>query len=72
MFVFFGCLKRRKRETVIIGTFGFGFLSNNGRFVTVNCFSEIGLLKPHLFIVFVGCALFGPSCQKGTFWTPKI
>ena len=46
------------------------FLSKNGRFVTHNCFWKIGVLKPLFFIVFWGCALSGPSCQKGIFGTP--
>ena len=25
-----------------------------------------------VFIVFFGCALFGPSCQKGKYGPPKI
>ena len=45
-------------------------LSKNVRFVTVNCFSEIGLLNP-VFIVFLGCALFGPSWQKRLFGPKK-
>ena len=45
------------------------FFSKNGRFVTVNCFSRIGCWNPYLYRV-LGCAFFGPSCQKGKFWTP--
>ena len=34
-------------NTMITGIYDFGFfLSKNGRFVTHNCFSKIGVLKP--------------------------
>ena len=39
------------------------FWSKNGRFVTHICFQKKGPETP-IFIVFLGCALFGPSCQK--------
>ena len=45
-----------------------GFWSKNGRFVTHICFSKKSLLKPY-FIVFFGCAFFGPRCQKRKFET---
>ena len=38
--------KRRSKKTFLTGISGFGFLSRNGRFVTHNCFSKIGVLKP--------------------------
>ena len=43
------------------------FLPKNGRFVKRNSFSKNALLKPLFFIVFFGCALSGPSCQKREF-----
>ena len=49
---------------MITGISGFGFsLSKNGRFVTNNCFSESGVLKP-LFLLCFGVRVSGPSCQK--------
>ena len=50
---------------MITGISGFGhFLSKNGRFVTQNCFSKNCSAETPIFIVFFGCALFWPSCQK--------
>ena len=46
------------------------FWSKNGRFVTHICFSK-KLAETPIFIVFFGCALFGPRCQKkGNFGHP--
>ena len=45
----------------------FVFLSKNGRFVTHICFSKKRAWNPN-FIVFFGCALFGPRCQKREIW----
>ena len=57
--------KKKVLEKMITGISGFGFfLSKNGRFVTRISLSKNALLKPHISIVFWGCALFGPSCQK--------
>ena len=39
------------------------FWSKNGRFVTHICFPKKGPETP-IFIVFFGCALSGPRCQK--------
>ena len=47
------------------------FLSKNGRFVTHNCFSKIGVLKPLLFIVFWGVrAFWAKLSKKGIFGHP--
>ena len=72
-FVFFVVQREENgQKQVITGISGFGFswVKKIGRFVTVICFSKIGLLNPHIFIVFWGCALFGPSCQKRQFLDP--
>ena len=61
--MFFVVEREGKREKMIIGIFGFGFLSKNGRFLTQNCFQK-NLLE--LFF----SSLFGPRCQKRKFWTP--
>ena len=53
----------REEAKKITGISELVFLSKTGRFVTHICFSKNALLNP-LFIVFFGCALFGPSCQK--------
>ena len=57
---------------MITGISGFGFfLSKNVRFVTHNCFfPKMPCWNPY-FIVFWGCALSGPSCQKGIFGQPR-
>ena len=50
---------------MIAGIYEFGiFWSKNGRFVTHICFSKKKGPETPIFIVFFGCALFGPSCQK--------
>ena len=52
---------------MITGTSGFGFFGPQKAVSWRMCFFfKKGLLKP-LFIVFWGCALFGPSCQKTKF-----
>ena len=56
---------------MIAGISGFGFLSKNGCFVTHNCFFKNWCAEAPIFIVFFGCALFLPSCQKkGNFGHP--
>ena len=45
----------------------FGFWSKNGRFVTHMFFLKKFAETPN-FIVFLWCALFGPSCQKGKYF----
>ena len=47
-FVFLVVEREEKgKKKMITGIYEFGFfLSKNGRFVTQNCFSKIGLLKP--------------------------
>ena len=62
--------REEKGKKKITGISGFGFLSKNGRFVTQNCFPKHGLLKPPIFIVFWGCALFGQVVKKGNFGHP--
>ena len=64
--------REEEGKNIITGISGFGFfLSKNGHFVTVNCFCFFGLLKPLIYIVFLGCAPFGPSCQKRHFLDQK-
>ena len=62
---------KKKDQTNDNWNFWIWFLgSQNGRFVTHNCFSKVCSLKP-LFSLFWGCARFGPSCQKkGNFGHP--
>ena len=56
---------------MITGISGFGFFwSKNGCFVTHIFFKKEKAETP-IFIVFGGCALFGPSCQKRKIWTPN-
>ena len=67
-FCVFCCWQRRKEpQKMITGISGFVFLSKNGRFVTHNCFSKMWCAETPIFIVFWGCALSGPSCQKREF-----
>ena len=40
------------------------FCSKNGRFVTHMFFFKKKFAETPIFIVFLGCALLGPSCQK--------
>ena len=63
----FVLLKEKKtgKKKMITGIYEFGFFwSKNGRFVTHICFSKKKAPETPIFIVFFGCALFGPSCQK--------
>ena len=55
---------------MIAGISGFGFLVQRWPFGDAHLFFKKCLAETSIFIVFFGCALFGPSCQKGTFWTP--
>ena len=60
----FFVVERRKQEKMITEIYEFWFFwSKNGRFVTHNCFSKKRPETPN-FIVFFGCAFFGPRCQK--------
>ena len=65
-FLCFLLLKEKKTgKKMITGIYEFGFFwSKSGRFVTHICFPTKKGLKPLFFIVLLGCALFGPSCQK--------
>ena len=57
---------------MIIGIYEFWFFwSKNGRFVTHMLFFQRKVAETPIFIVFLGCALFGPSCQKRGIWTPN-
>ena len=47
-----------------ISGFVFFFRSKNGRFVTHMFFFKKKFAETPIFIVFWGCAFFGPSCQK--------
>ena len=59
------CKRRKKQKKMITGISECGlFWSNNGRFVTHICFFKKCFAETPIFIVFFGCALFGPSCQK--------
>ena len=64
--------EENRQKNMITGISGFGFFfSKNDRFVTHNCFSKIGVLKPLFYSVLGGCAFSGPSCQiKGIFGHP--
>ena len=59
---------------MITGISGFGFFgSKNGRFVTHKLFFKNLFSETPVFIVFWGCARFGPGCQgkkKGNFGHP--
>ena len=48
----------------------FGFLVQKWPFRDAHLLSKKKGPETPIFIVFLGCALFGPSCQKGKFWTP--
>ena len=47
-----------------------GFLVQKWPFRDAYLLSKKKGKETPIFIVFLGCALFGPSCQKGKFWTP--
>ena len=60
-------LLKEKRENLITEIFSFGFLVQNGGFVTHNCF--LWVAEP-LFYSVMGCAFLGQVVKKGKFWTP--
>ena len=55
---------------MITGISGFGFFGPKMAVSWRICFLQKKFAETPIFIVFLGCALFGPSCQKGKFWTP--
>ena len=57
--------EENRQKKMITGIYEFWFFcSKNGRFVTHMLFSKKGVAETPIFIVFLGCAFFGPSCQK--------
>ena len=57
--------EENRQKKMITGIYEFWFFwSKNGRFVTHICFPKKKAPETPIFIVFLGCALFGPSCQK--------
>ena len=63
--VFFVVEKRRERQKIMItGISGFGFCRPKMPFRDAYLFFRTCLAETPIFIVFWGCALFGPSCQK--------
>ena len=67
----FFCWQRRKEPPkMITGISWIGFLSKHGRFVTHNCFSKIGVLKPYFYSMFGGARFLGQFVKRGNFWTP--
>ena len=63
-------LKEKKRQKIIIRISGFGFFGPKMAVSWRFLFSKNWFAETPISIVFWGCALFGPSCQKGKFWTP--
>ena len=66
IFCVFLLLKGKKTsKKMIIGISGFWFFwSKNGRFVTHMFFVKKKFVETSIFIVFLGCALLGPSCRQ--------
>ena len=61
--VFF--FQREEKGKTITGILGFGFFgSKNGGFVTGNCYSKIGLLKPYFYSVFWVRAFWAKLSKK--------
>ena len=57
--------EENKQKNMITGIYEIKFFwSKNGRFVTHMCFPKKKFAETPIFIVVLGCALFGPSCQK--------
>ena len=57
--------EENRQNKLITGIYEFRFFwSKNGRFVTHMFFPKKKFAETPIFIVFFGCALFGPSCQK--------
>ena len=58
--------EENRQKKMITGIYEFRFFgSKNGRFVThMFFFQKKKVFETSIFIVFFGCALFGPSCQK--------
>ena len=63
--MFFAVVREENRQNELItGISGFWFFwFKNGRFVT-HMFFQKKIAETPIVIVFLGCALFGPSCQK--------
>ena len=57
---------------MITGISGWVLLSKNGRFVMVNCFSKICLLKPLFYSVLGLCAFWAKVVKRGNSGPPKI
>ena len=49
---------------MITGISGFGFFAQKWPFRDSKLFSKKWVAETPIFIVFFGCTLFGPSCQK--------
>ena len=60
--MFFVVESERNRKKMITGISGFGF--QKWPFRDAHLFFKNCLAETPIFIVFGGCALFGPSCQE--------
>ena len=61
--------KKTGKKTLITGISGFWFFGPKWPFRDAYVVFKKSVETP-IFIVFWGCALFGPSCQKGNFGHP--
>ena len=57
-------------KKMITGISGFVFFVQKWPFRDSKLFSKKWVGETPIFIVFFGCALGWPSCQKGKIWTP--
>ena len=64
MFVFLLLLQKKAKKKKITGISGFGFFVQKWPFRDSKLFSTKWVAETPIFIVFWGCALFGPRCQK--------
>ena len=56
--------EKGKKNKMITGISGFGFFIQKWPFRDAKLFSKKWVAETPIFIVFFGCALFWPSCQK--------
>ena len=62
--------EKKKAKKMITGIYEFGLFVQKWPFRDAYLLFIKKLAETPIFIVFFGCALFGPRCQKGNFGHP--